>query len=137
MQKPRKKRSLDLGEPPSPTSPRKDTGHTSQVQALIREHGPIISVDIKHKYGTTEAVARVFKPVDCGFNVVQAGTRFWHSYVRHWLVAHVIDTPQRQPVDDHARWRHYDDLKRLYTAKAETHFEYIQACRRAAQEAGV
>lgn len=47
-------------------------------------------------------------------------------------------TPRRQtPNDEHSRWLRYEDLKRIYTATAESHTEYEQACRRAAQEAGV
>lgn len=43
----------------------------------------------------------------------------------------------RQPVDDHASWLRYEELKRIYTSAAENQQQFEAACRRAAMEAGV
>jgi len=92
----RKSLSPDFGEPPGTLSPPEVTGQTAEVLALIREHGPILNVDLKITFGITEAAARVFQLVDMGFNIIRirVGTQFCHGRIRHGLVAYATGTPE-------------------------------------------
>ena len=96
--------ALDFGEPPV-IKPRDPDGQAGQVLRLIREHGPILTVDLKLTYGITEAGARVFELIAIGFNInrISVGTLFCHGRLRRGLVAYATGTPEWVPPSGSAR----------------------------------